>query len=84
MGQIDILNVAIFSQFFCNLFLMLVFVYFIFFLLTDSLRKTTLDSSRCLAVFEKALGCCLWADCPAVDGANCFKTHRLLQLRYCM
>lgn len=54
----------------------------VFFLLTDSLCKTTLDSSRCPAVFEKALDCCFWSHCPTEEASNCFKSHRLLQLRY--
>lgn len=49
---------------------------------TDSLSKTTLDTSRCAALYEKTLDRCLWTHCPSQEGANCYKSHRLLYLRY--
>lgn len=66
-GLIFILNIAI-------VFLLAISIVF-FHLLTDSLLKTPLESSRCLALFEKALDCCLWACCPTEEPANCFKPY---------
>lgn len=58
------------------------YLMFVFFLLSGSLSKTTLDSAGCLEMHAKTLGSCLWVHCPTEKASNCFKSHQFLQLRY--
>lgn len=49
---------------------------------SDSLQETALDSSRYIALHEKALDRCVWANRPTQEAGDGFVSHQFLQVRY--